>query len=109
MNVGSKKFRSTPYARVHWAKHQVNQWFTEENANKLDDMITSMYRCCDEGKKETIRYVIQFKSRAMVHDKKKKQLVELMRWTEMSNDILKLLEGGIDLVLSGGETYRGEK
>ena len=26
----------------------------------------------------------------------------------MPNDILKLLEGGIDVVLSGGETYRGE-
>ncbi len=26
----------------------------------------------------------------------------------MPNDILKLMEGGIDLVLSGGETYRGE-
>ena len=32
-----------------------------------------------------------------------------MQQTEMPNDILKLLEGGIDLVLSGGETYRGEK
>ena len=27
----------------------------------------------------------------------------------MPNIILKLLEGVIDLVLSGGETYRGEK
>ncbi len=26
----------------------------------------------------------------------------------MPNDILKLMEGGIDLVLSGGETHRGE-
>ena len=31
-----------------------------------------------------------------------------MRQVEMPNDILKLLEGGIDVVLSGGETYRGE-
>ena len=27
----------------------------------------------------------------------------------MPNGIVKLLEGGIDLVLSGGETFRGEK
>ena len=27
----------------------------------------------------------------------------------MQNEILKLLEGGIDLVLSGGEIFRGEK
>ena len=26
MNTGPKKFRSSPYARVHWAKHQGNQW-----------------------------------------------------------------------------------
>ena len=26
----------------------------------------------------------------------------------MPNDILKLIEGGIDVVLSGGETYRGD-
>ena len=33
---------------------------------------------------------------------------ELMRQVEMPNDVLKLLEGGIDLVLSGGEIFRGE-
>ena len=32
-----------------------------------------------------------------------------MRQVEMPNSILKLLEGGIDLVLSGGKTFRGEK
>ena len=32
-----------------------------------------------------------------------------MQQTEMPNDILKLLEGGDDLVLSGGGTYKSEK
>ena len=36
-----------------------------------------------------------------------KQLTEIMRQVEMPNDILKLVEGGIDLVLSGRETFRG--
>ena len=31
-----------------------------------------------------------------------------MRQVEMPKGILKLLEGGIDVVLSGVETYRGE-
>ena len=39
-----------------------------------------------------------------------KKITELMRQVEMLNDILKLLEGGIDLVLSaGGETFRGKR
>ena len=105
MNTGSKKFRSSPYTRVHWAKHQGNQWYTEK-ASKLDSTISLKCRCCDEGKTETIRHVIQCKSRATIHEKKMKQFTELMRQVEMPNDILKLLEGGIDVVLSGGETYR---
>ena len=66
-------------------------------------------RCCDEGKTETIRHVVHCKSRAMIGKKKMKQFTELIRQIEMPNGILKLLEGGIDLVLSGGETFRGEK
>ena len=38
-----------------------------------------------------------------------KQFTELMRQVEMPKNILKLLEGGIDLVLSGRETFRGER
>ena len=38
-----------------------------------------------------------------------KQFTDFMRRIEMPNDVLKLLEGGIYLVLLGGETYRGEK
>ena len=38
-----------------------------------------------------------------------KQFTELMRQIEIPNNILKLLEGGIELVLSRGETFRGEK
>ena len=108
MNTGSKKFRSSPYAQVHWAKHQGNQWYTEEKASKLDSMKSPKCRCYDKGKMETIRHVIQYKLRATIHDRKIKQFTELMRQVEMPNDILKLLEGGIDVVLSGGETYRGE-
>ena len=108
MNTGSKKFRSSPYARVHWAKYQGQQWYTEEKANKVDSTISPTRRCCDEGKIETIRHVIQCKSRAQIHEQKKKQFTDLMRQVEMPNDTLKLLEGGIDVVLSGGETYRGE-
>ena len=26
MNAGPKKFRGSPYAQVHWAKYQDNQW-----------------------------------------------------------------------------------
>ena len=37
-----------------------------------------------------------------------KQFTELMRQVEMPKDILKLLEGGIEVVLLGGETYRGK-
>ena len=105
MNAGSKKFRSTPYARVQWVKHQGNQWFTKEKANKFDNTISSTCRCCDERKKETIRHVIQCKSRAKIHEKKKKQFVEFMQRKEMPKDILKLLEGGLDLVYweLGGE------
>ena len=40
MNTGSKKFRSSTYARVYWAKHQGNQWYMEEKASKFDDMIS---------------------------------------------------------------------
>ena len=59
MNAGSKKFRSTSHARrVHWAKHQGNQWFTEEKAHKFDPLISKTCRCCDEGKTETIRHVL---------------------------------------------------
>ncbi len=108
MNSGSRKFRSSPYARVHWAKHQGNQWYTEEKANKFEDSISATCRCCDKGKKESIRHVIQCKSRTTIHEKKLKQFTELMQQVEMPNDILKLMEGGIDLVLSGGETHRGE-
>ena len=97
------------YAQVHWAKHQRRQWFMEERANKFDNTISPTCRCCDKGKIETIRHVIQCKSRAMIHEKKKKQFVEFTRQTEMPNDILKLPEGGIDLVLSGRETFRGER
>ena len=79
MSAGSKKFRSTPYAPVHWVKHQDNQLCTEEKANKIEKLISSTCRCCDEGKKETIRHVIQCKSRVKIHEKKKKQFVELMR------------------------------
>ena len=32
-----------------------------------------------------------------------------MQQIEMPNNILKLLDGGIDLVLSGGKMYRGKK
>ena len=105
MNTGSKKFRSSPYAWVLWEKHQGNQWYTEEKACKFDDTISPKCRCCDEGKTETIRHVIQCKSRAKIHEKKMKEFTELMQQVEMPNDILKLLEGGIDIVLSGGETY----
>ena len=59
MNSGSRKFRSSPYARVHWAKHQGNQWYTEEKANKLDDTISPTCRCCDKGKIETIWHAIR--------------------------------------------------
>ena len=38
-----------------------------------------------------------------------KQFTELMRQIEMHNIIFKLLEGGIDLVLLGGDTFRGDK
>ena len=31
-----------------------------------------------------------------------------MQQVEIPNNILKLLEGGIDVVMLGGETYRGE-
>ena len=108
-NTGSKKFRSSPYARVHWAKHQGRQWYTEEKANKFDNTISPTCRCCDEGKIETIRHVIQCKSRATIHEKKKKQFTDLLWQVEMLNDILKLLEGGIDLVLSGREIFRGQR
>ena len=109
INAGSKKFRSPPYARVHWVKHQDNKWFTEEKAKKFDNMMLPTCRCCDKGYTETIRHVKQCKSRATIHKKNMKQFTELMRQIEMPNDILKLLEGGIDLFLSGGETFRGKK
>ena len=38
-----------------------------------------------------------------------KQFTEIMRQVEILNDILKLLEDGIKVVLSGGGTYRGER
>ena len=99
MNAGSKKFRSSSYARVHWDM--------EERANKLDSTISPTCKCCGEGKIETIRHVIQCKSRAKTHEMKKKQFTDLMQQVEMPNDILKLLEGRIDLVLSGREAFSG--
>ena len=90
--------------RVHWAKHQGQQWYTEEKANKFDSTISPTCRCCDEGKIETKRHVIQCKSRATIHRKKMKQFTELMRQVEIPNDILKLLEGGIDVVLSTSDS-----
>ena len=72
LNAGSKTFRSSPYAQVHWAKHQGHQWFMEKRANKFDNTISPTYRCCDERKIETIRHVIQCKSRATFHKKKRK-------------------------------------
>ena len=92
MNAGSKKFRSSPYAWVHWVKHQGNQWYREEKASKLDDTILPKCRCCDKGKTETIWHVIQCKLRATINKKKMKQFTELMRQVEMPNDIQKLLE-----------------
>ena len=109
MNAESKKFRSSPYARAHWAKHHGHHWLTEERANKFDDTISPTCRCCDKGKIETIWHVIQCKSRAKIHEKERKQFTELMRQVVMPNDILNLLEGGIDLVLSGRETFKGER
>ena len=91
--------------RMQYLQHL---WYTEEKAAKLEETISPKYRCCDERKKETITRVIQCKSRATTHEKKLKQFIELVRQVEMPNDIRILLEGGIDLVLSGGETYRGE-
>ena len=44
MNSGLKKFRSSSYARVHWEKHQGNQWYTEEEACKFDDTISPKCR-----------------------------------------------------------------
>ena len=61
MNAGSNKFRGSPYARVHWAKHQGNHWFTEEKASKFGNMMLPTYRCCNEGKAETIQHAIQCK------------------------------------------------
>ena len=58
MNAGAKKFRSLPYAQVHWAKHQGHQWFTEERANMFDNTILPTCRCCDKGKIEPIWHVI---------------------------------------------------
>ena len=78
-------------------------------ASKFDNTMSPTCRCCNEGKPETIRHVIQCKSRVTIYKKKMKQFTELMRQIEMPNDILKLLEGGIDLVLSRGETFRGDK
>ena len=75
MNTGSKKFT---YAQVHWAKYKGNQWFTEEKANKFDNMILPICRCCDERKTKTIWHVIQCKSRVTIHKKKMKQFTELM-------------------------------
>ena len=86
MNSGLKKFRSSPYARVHWAKHQGNQWYTEEKANKFDNTISPKCRCCDEGKKEIIRHVMQFKLRSTIHEKKLKQFTQ--RQVEMPNEML---------------------
>ena len=109
MNAGSKKFKSSPYALVHWAKHQGHQWFTEVKANKFDSMILPTCRCCNERKMETIRDIIQCKSRAKIHEKKMQSFTELIRQVEMPNDILKLLEEGIDLILLGRETFRGRR
>ena len=99
MNMGSKKFRSSPYAWVRWAKHQGQQWYMKEKANKFDYTLLPIRRCCEEGKIETIRHVIQCKSRATIHKKKMKLFTELMRQVEVLNNILKLLEGGIDICL----------
>ena len=52
--------------------------------------------------------MIQCKSRATIHERKIKQFTELMQQVEIPNDILKLLEGRIDVVLLAGDTYRGE-
>ena len=109
MNTELKKFRSSPYAWVHRAKHQGNQWYTEEKACKFDDTISLNCRCCLEGKAKTKQHIVQCKSRATTHERKIKQFTELMRQVEIPNDILKLIEGGIDVVfLLGGETYRRE-
>ena len=80
----------------------------EEKEHKFDDMIPAKCKCCDENKMESALHVIQCQSREKINEKNRKKFVEIMRKTEMPKDILKLLELGINLVIAGGETYRGD-
>ena len=89
-----------PYSRAHLAKHTGGQWFTAARAHKYDNHASDRCRCCDEGKIESTAHIFQCPTRDSVHQQYTTKFTELMKDKELTNDILRMFETGIDLVLT---------
>ena len=63
----ASEFGKRSIARAHFLKQYTQQWYTEERANKFDEIISSRCKCCDDGEDEMILRILRCPSRKEVH------------------------------------------
>lgn len=107
LQQSSKCFTTTAMARFHFCKSFNNQWYTDAQAHKYNNDLSSKCRCCNLSD-ESIAHIFACQSREPTHVKFRKSFTAVLQKQKIEGGLLNALELGVKLVLSNEDTHRGD-